>query len=153
AVRDDVVRHRDELVVAHVDLALAGRCDLVVVRVERQPEVVDEDATRLVAEVLEAVDRRSGVVALLEPDGEVRAAALAPRRLARDDLVARAGPWVPRGVRAREEPDPVEHEELNLRAPVRGVVSLLPGELGGPLGHVPRIAGEALVAPALVHVD
>src|SRR5947199_1911143 len=153
SVGDDVIGHRNELVVSHVNLALPGGRDLVVVRVQRHAERIDQDSAGLVAVILEAVDGWRGVVAFLETDRTVLTVGVLPRCFPGDNLVAGTGPRVPDRVCGRQHPDAIEDEELDLGTPVRRVEALVRRELGRTLGHVPGVAREPLVTAALVHVD
>ena len=116
-VPEDLVRHRQQGVEAHVDFALAGGGHFVVVHFDRDTDLLHLD-DHLAADVLQRVVRRDGEVAFLEARliAQVRVflATGVPRTLDAVDVVVA-------GVLVLAEADVVEDEELQLRADEDGV--------------------------------
>ena len=148
-VLDQLVGHRDQRVEPHVDLALAGGRDLVVVGLDRDPDLL-HGQHHLGADVHERVRGRRREVALLGPDlvAEVRAlvAGHVPMALDRVDLVGAV-------VDALAVADVVEHEELGLGAEegagadAGGIQVLL-----GLAGDAARIARVVFLGHRVAHV-
>ncbi len=112
-----LVSHLDQRVEAHVDLGLTGGRDFVVLSLHDDPDLL-HDHHHLLAKVLHGVGRRAGDVPLfvanLVAEVGLFVAAAVPDPLDRvDQVVGR--------VRVAVVADVVEHEELRLRAEVRGV--------------------------------
>ena len=150
-VLQHVVRGLQQRVVAHVDLGLTGRADLVVMHLDLDADLL-EVQDHLAAQVLVLVHRRDGEVPLLVARlvAEVRAAGIVlaagvPDAFERIDVVVAL-------VLVLVEPDRVEDVELGLRAPVRDVGD--PGLFQVQLGllrDVARVAAVHLAGHRVLH--
>src|SRR5205807_9448301 len=134
-VGHDAVRHLDEGVPVHVDLALPRGCHFVVVGVAEYSEPIAETSHALAAELAQRVDWRRRVVPVLEPDREVRSPRFYSRLLRGDLETVREG--------VRDLPGrAVEDEELDFRSPERLRVSRRFEHLCGLLGDTSRVSRE-----------
>ncbi len=148
-VLEDVVRGLQERPVAHVDLGLAGRADLVVMDLDVDPDLLQVDH-HLAAEVLVLVHGGQGEVALLvaRPVPQVLATHLGARV---PDPFGGVHVVVAL-VLVLVEPDRVEDVELGLGTPVADVrdARLLQVELG-LAGHVARVTAVHLARDRVLH--
>ena len=148
-VLEQLVRHLDQRAEAHVDLRLAAGRHLVVLRLDRDADLL-EGQHHLAADVLLAVRRRNREVAFLVARlvAEVRAfhAARVPAPLDRIDVVVAF-------VLVLVEADVVEDEELRLRPEVGGVGDAQALQVVLRLaGDVPRIPGVVLARDRVADV-
>ena len=148
-VPHDLVGHAQQGIVLHVDLALAGGGDLVVVDLDGNADFYHLQ-DHLAADVLEGVMRWYREVAFLEAGlvAQVGVLLAAAVPLALDGVNVVVG-----AVLRLVEADVVEDEELQLGAPVGGV-----GDAGGAqvllrlLGDVARVAAVGLLGEGVEDV-
>ena len=149
-VLQDVVRHRQERVEAHVDLGLPGGRDLVVLD-------LDGDADRfqgehhVAADVLQRIGGRHREIAFLEPDLVTQVSRLldparVPPALGRIDMVVAL-------VLVLVVADVVENEEFALGAEIRDFCQARLLQVGlGLAGDIARVAGIVLAGDRIADI-